>query len=310
MVRTLAPVVALCLVPLGGLVAAYGAWPESPAAVLEAPPAVPAARAADPGFAQVPARDALQMTFRSAMEAAAEAAVQVPVQAPVLAAAQGPVAAAQAVPERGLGRDRPGQREVAASARLRAEVELVLAAVLDPGPAAAPPLRPEFRPLAARDARAFAAAPPSLSPRLRPDDLLTPRPPATLAGASDLLCMAVAIYHEARNQPLDGQLAVASVILNRTQEPERWGRTPCEVVAPGQFSFLTGPADFPPILEREAWAIAVEMAREALEHGPSPLVQQADHYHTLAVEPVWNDRMRQVITIDDHIFFIDPTTQG
>ncbi len=151
---------------------------------------------------------------------------------------------------------------------------------------------------------------PAFGPQDRPDDLLVPDPPPTLAGAGDLLCIAVAIYHEARNQPLDGQLAVASVILNRTRTPERWGASPCEVVTPGQFSFLSSDGGYPPIEEDEAWAVAVEMAREALERGPSPVVGQADHYHTPAVEPVWNDGMRQVIRIDDHIFFVDPMTQG
>lgn len=150
-----------------------------------------------------------------------------------------------------------------------------------------------------------------LRPHVRPGDLLLPDPPRTLAGASDLLCMAVAIYHEARNQPLDGQLAVASVILNRTDVPKRWGDTPCEVVlTPSQFSFLTGETTFPPIEEPEAWAVAVEMAREALERGPSPVVGPADHYHTPAVHPDWDENMVRVIRIDDHIFYNDPMARG
>jgi spore germination cell wall hydrolase CwlJ-like protein len=137
-----------------------------------------------------------------------------------------------------------------------------------------------------------------------------PDPPPNLAGAGDLLCLAVAIYHEARDQPLDGQLAVASVILNRTKEPDRWGSTPCAVVVPGQFSFLSEDGSYPAISKDEAWAIAVEMASEALERGPSPLVGQADHYHIRAVSPAWNQDMQQVIRIDDHIFFLDPATRG
>ncbi|EYD77427.1 hypothetical protein Rumeso_00976 [Rubellimicrobium mesophilum DSM 19309] len=147
-------------------------------------------------------------------------------------------------------------------------------------------------------------------PQARPGDLLLPDPPRTLAGASDLVCIAVAIYHEARDQPLDGQLAVASVILNRAALPDRWGGSPCAVITPGQFSFLTGWGTFPPIEDREAWAIAVEMAREALERGPSPLVGRADHYHTPAVHPRWGRDMVRVIQIDDHIFYAEPTGRG
>ena len=173
-----------------------------------------------------------------------------------------------------------------------------------------PPGRPQVRRFVATGPLVAKVLDSAFRPRVRPNELLVPDPPRTLAGASDLLCIAVAIYHEARNQPLDGQLAVASVILNRTRTPERWGSTPCEVVAPVQFSFMTGPTTFPPITEPEPWAIAVEMAREALERGPSSLVGQADHYHTPAVDPVWNEDMQQVIRIDDHIFFVDPMTQG
>ncbi len=172
------------------------------------------------------------------------------------------------------------------------------------------PLRPQARPFHAQGHLVARAADPNFGPEARPLDLLVPDPPARLAGASDLLCIAVAIYHEARDQPLDGQLAVASVILNRTQEPERWGATPCEVVVPVQFSFLAEDGSYPAIPKDEAWSIALEMAREALERGPSPLVGQADHYHTPAVDPAWNESMDYVVRIADHIFFVDPLTKS
>ena len=50
-------------------------------------------------------------------------------------------------------------------------------------------------------------------------------------------CLAIAMYYEARNQPIDGQLAVAQVIMNRVESP-RYPDTVCEVVwQPKQFSF-------------------------------------------------------------------------
>lgn len=173
-----------------------------------------------------------------------------------------------------------------------------------------PSARPQVRTFVAKGPLVARVSDGAFGPKVRPDDLLIPDPPPTLAGASDLLCMAVATYHEARNQPLDGQLAVASVILNRTRAPERWGASPCEVVTPVQFSFLSSDGRYPVIDDGEAWAIAVEIAREALERGPSPAIGEADHYHTTAVQPVWNKSMEQVVRIDDHVFFVDPTTQG
>ena len=181
--------------------------------------------------------------------------------------------------------------------------------------------RPQARPFMASGPLLSRLSDPSFGPRSRPvaalfrplerpGDLLLPDPPRTLAGATDLQCLAVAIYHEARDQSLDGQLAVASVILNRAREPKRWGARPCDIVVPGQFSFLSPLGRVPPIDNRESWAIAVEMAREALERGPSSLVGQADHYHTLAVHPDWQDGMERVIRIGDHIFYADASARG
>ena len=172
------------------------------------------------------------------------------------------------------------------------------------------PGRPQVRDFFAGGPLVFRLTDPTFGPSARPVDLLVPDPPRRLAGASDLLCMAVAIYHEARNQTLDGQLAVASVILNRTKEPERWGATPCAVVVPVQFSFMREDGSYPAIPKDEVWAVAVEMAREALERGPSALVGQADHYHTPAVNPVWDKTMEQVVQIEDHIFFVELEARG
>lgn len=172
------------------------------------------------------------------------------------------------------------------------------------------PARPKARDFLATGPLLMRLADPTFGPVTRPHDLLIPDPPARLEGASDLLCIAVAIYHEARDQALDGQLAVASVILNRTKEPERWGATPCAVVVPVQFSFMKEDGSYPAIPKDEAWAIAVEMAREALERGPSALVGQADHYHTPAVNPDWNKSMEQVVRIEDHIFFAELEVNG
>ena len=192
----------------------------------------------------------------------------------------------------------------------------------DPTGAPLPSLpRPRLRPFAASGPLLARLADPAVRPRSRPvaapfrpmerpGDLLVPDPPRSLAGATDLQCLAVAIYHEARDQSLDGQLAVASVILNRAREPKRWGARPCDIVVPGQFSFLSPLGRVPAIDNREAWAIAVEMAREALERGPSSLVGQADHYHTLAVQPDWQDGMERVIRIGDHIFYADASVRG
>jgi N-acetylmuramoyl-L-alanine amidase len=56
----------------------------------------------------------------------------------------------------------------------------------------------------------------------------------------DAHCLAVAIYHESKGEPLAGQLAVADVIINRTKS-HRFPGSVCGVIKqPGQFSFVKG----------------------------------------------------------------------
>jgi spore germination cell wall hydrolase CwlJ-like protein len=45
-------------------------------------------------------------------------------------------------------------------------------------------------------------------------------------------CLAENVYHEARNQPAAGQMAVMSVTMNRVKDP-RFPNTICEVVREG-----------------------------------------------------------------------------
>ncbi|MBE3638699.1 cell wall hydrolase [Mangrovicoccus algicola] len=128
-------------------------------------------------------------------------------------------------------------------------------------------------------------------------------PPRDFSAETDLLCTAVSVYHEARNQPPEGQRAVAGVILNRVLDPFRWGMTPCEVVVPVQFSYLRPDRGFAPIRDMRAWAEAVDFAAQVLAAGPDPRLMGADHYHATYVDPVWNRDMDLVERIADHIFW-------
>ena len=56
---------------------------------------------------------------------------------------------------------------------------------------------------------------------------------------SAITCMAVAIYFEARNQPIAGQLAVAHVISNRVAS-RHYPDTVCEVIQQGAANSRSG----------------------------------------------------------------------
>ena len=115
-----------------------------------------------------------------------------------------------------------------------------------------------------------------------------------------LTCMAVAIYFEARSEPIDGQMLVAETILNRVAD-ERWPDTACEVVKqPHQFSFYSdGKSDRP--RDMEAYTTAVLVAQEALDG--HHLHTGALYYHTTAVRPIWRHALEPIGLVGDHIFY-------
>ena len=79
---------------------------------------------------------------------------------------------------------------------------------------------------------------------------------------SDVRCVAQAVFHEARGESLQGQKAVADVVMNRKRSG-RWGSSACAVVnAPKQFSNRWSWRT--PQMGVAAWDKAIEIARNAV----------------------------------------------
>jgi spore germination cell wall hydrolase CwlJ-like protein len=84
---------------------------------------------------------------------------------------------------------------------------------------------------------------------------------ATTYSEKQLNCLAQNIYHESRGESIEGQLAVAFVTLNRTED-ENFPRSICGVVyQKGQFSWTKRK---PRISEDIAWDTAMTVAETAL----------------------------------------------
>jgi spore germination cell wall hydrolase CwlJ-like protein len=146
---------------------------------------------------------------------------------------------------------------------------------------------------------------------------LSPEQPRSLFGgltedefrAREMRCMATAIYFEARDEPIKGQIAVAQVIMNRIRSPF-YPKTICGVVYQGernrhgcQFSFTcTGKHNS--VKERPEWAIAVKLAKQVIA-GEVWLddVSYATHYHATYVHPPWRHELDKIIQIGGHIFY-------
>lgn len=131
-------------------------------------------------------------------------------------------------------------------------------------------------------------------------------------GHNDLYCLALNIYWEARSEPVEGQVAVAAVTLNRV-ESHRFPDTVCEVITQGgyarrhrcQFSWwCDGRSDDPydPAAWQQSVALATEMLYAAAYEDPT---NGALFYHATYVDPHWARQMTQQAHIGLHIFYTD-----
>jgi len=130
-----------------------------------------------------------------------------------------------------------------------------------------------------------------------------------------IICLALNIYHEARNQPVAGQIAVSEVVLNRVKDT-KYPNTICEVVYQAkyeegsnlpirnqcQFSwYCDGKSDKPTDIDAYRWALT--LSGRILNGEFAPLTNGAIHYHSTKVDPEWTIRKEKVTQIEDHIFY-------
>jgi spore germination cell wall hydrolase CwlJ-like protein len=133
---------------------------------------------------------------------------------------------------------------------------------------------------------------------------------------SDLELITLCVYGEARNQGLDGMLGVASVIVNRAKHPSWWGSDIKTVVLkPKQFSCLNENDPNVSILRQIAEDFSGSLSklgvlrlchwicRGLLEGMLYSNVGSATHYHTVNCDPEWDDNMRLIKKINQHVFF-------
>jgi len=127
--------------------------------------------------------------------------------------------------------------------------------------------------------------------------------PADAPLSRDLQCLAQAIYFEARGEPLDGQLAVGAVVVNRTTS----GRYPsdyCSVVTqPGQFSFVRRGHIPSPDESSPAWTRARALAQIAHRDLWESEAGEALFFHARYVRPGWARTKVKLAAIDSHIFY-------
>lgn len=123
------------------------------------------------------------------------------------------------------------------------------------------------------------------------------------------LCLAKAIYFEARSQPFRGEVAVAQVVINRVFSPF-FPDDVCSVVYQNASHYLACQFTFAcdgrskAIRERGAWGRARRIARLTLD-GKLYVraVGTATHYHAIYVHPYWTRDMHRLVREGIHTFY-------
>lgn len=126
-----------------------------------------------------------------------------------------------------------------------------------------------------------------------------------------LTCLSLNVYHEARDQPLEGQIAVAHVVLNRVKS-HRYPNDICSVIGQGsekgvgkcQFSwFCDGKSDKPQ--EYIPWVNAQQVSWLVIKGEYKDNTDGATYYHANYVNPFWSSYLQETKTIGIHIFYKD-----
>jgi hypothetical protein len=121
-------------------------------------------------------------------------------------------------------------------------------------------------------------------------------------------CMTEAIYFEARGEEIEGQFAVAEVILNRVDHAN-YPNSICDVVNQGtgrryacQFTYTCD--GIPEVAtDQRAWNRAGQIARIMMDGAPRSLTSGATHYHADYVNPRWARVYPRTARYGTHIFY-------
>ena len=138
------------------------------------------------------------------------------------------------------------------------------------------------------------------------------------------MCLAENVYHEARNQPLAGQLAVIAVTMNRVVD-SRYPNTVCGVVKQGpsrpswkgtgemipvrnkcKFSwYCDGKSDVIHDANKDYFGELLLLTNDIIDGTMTviDITEGATHYHADYVMPSWAKTKTKTIEIEDHIFY-------
>ena len=135
-------------------------------------------------------------------------------------------------------------------------------------------------------------------------------------------CLAMNMYHEARDQGTAGQLAVSAVVLNRVND-KRFPNSICEVIKQGPTKeSWKGNGNYYPIRHRCQFSWYCDRKSDEIKDKKTykkildfaklimynkiqfiDITDGATHYHADYVKPDWAKTKKRTTEIGDHIFY-------
>ena len=121
---------------------------------------------------------------------------------------------------------------------------------------------------------------------------------------AEILVVALTLLGEARGEGFEGMAGVASVIQTRMIERHQSASQVC--LAPKQFSFWNGGVSETKKCELLATSQAnnaLHLAKLVCERKLPDVVNGANHYHAVSVNPKWAKKNQMVAIIKKHKFY-------
>jgi hypothetical protein len=146
-----------------------------------------------------------------------------------------------------------------------------------------------------------------------PDDLLIDFS-SLVVPESELMCLALNDYFEARGESFGGRIAVARVVINRAMD-KRFPSEICNVIKQNktrskhrcQFSwYCDGRSDVPYNSFAWRWSLKIAAAILQKDSNLADLSKGSLWYHATFVKPIWAKSLVVSTIVGDHIFYKDP----
>lgn len=124
----------------------------------------------------------------------------------------------------------------------------------------------------------------------------------------EVTCLADNIYYESVGESKRGQLAVATVTLNRMKHPN-FAKTVCGVVyerkTTCEFSWVCQNKLSSTRFDDKYWKRIHKMSEQILsgQKNTLPELKNALYYHAVYVKPFWAKHKKRIIKIGAHVFY-------